>query len=193
MQEAVPVGQGAMAAVVGLDIDTVRWACEHVAGETGDVVAPANMNSHEQTVISGAATAVERAGQLCAEKGAKRVMPLPVSAPFHCPLMEPAAHRLAQALRDVEIGALEAPVIGNVEAVPYDSPSRVKELLVRQVTSPVRWVESIHHAVQAGVKTGVEVGPGRVLAGLVRRINRGVKVHTTEDLDALKRTLEALA
>ena len=192
MQEAVPVGHGAMAAVVGLDIDTVQWACDQAVGETGDVVAPANMNAHEQTVISGAAAAVELAGRLCADKGAKRVMPLAVSAPFHCPLMHPAAHRLAEALQDVEIRALDGPVIGNVEAIPYDDPNRVKELLVRQVTSPVRWVESIHHAVQAGVDGGVEVGPGRVLAGLIRRINRSVKVHTTEDVDALKKTLEAL-
>lgn len=193
MQEAVPVGQGAMAAVIGLDIEAVQAACDHVAGETGSVVAPANMNAQEQIVISGAADAVERAGQLCAEKGAKRVMPLPVSAPFHCPLMQPAADRLAEALRDVEVRPLGAPVIGNVEAAPYSEPERVKDLLVRQVTSPVRWVESMHHAVSAGVQTGVEIGPGKVLAGLVRRIDRSLKVHTTEDVDALKKTLEALA
>jgi len=193
MQEAVPAGEGSMAAILGLDIETVQWACDQVVGETGGIVAPANMNSHEQTVISGSTEAVERTGELCAEKGAKRVVPLPVSAPFHCSLMQPAAHRLAEALQDIEVHPLSAPVIGNVESVPYTEAHRVKELLVRQVTAPVRWVESIHHALQVDVDVGVEVGPGRVLAGLVRRINRSLKVHSTEDLDALKKTLEALA
>lgn len=192
MQEAVPAGQGAMAAVIGLDIETVQWACDHVAGETGDVVAPANMNSPEQTVISGSAAAVEKVGALCSEKGAKRVMPLPVSAPFHCALMQPAAHRLAEAMEGLHIHPLSAPVIGNVESVPYQEPGRVKELLVRQVTSPVRWVESIHHAVQADVTTGLEIGPGKVLAGLVRRINRSLRVHTTQDADELRAALDAI-
>jgi len=193
MQEAVPVGHGGMAAVIGLDVETVQWACDHVFGETGDTVAPANMNSPEQTVISGAASAVQRAGALCSEKGAKKVVALPVSAPFHCALMQPAAHRLAEALEGVEIRPLSAPVIGNVESVPYHEASRVKELLVRQVTAPVRWVESIQHAVQADVTTAIEIGPGRVLAGLVRRINRSFKVHPTENVDALKAALAALA
>lgn len=192
MQEAVPFGVGAMAAVVGVDIRTVEWACDQAASETGHVIAPANMNSMEQTVISGATDAVERAGELCRDQGAKRVVALPVSAPFHCALMQPASDRLRDALEGVDVGPLDAPVISNVDAEPHREPSRVKELLIRQVTSPVRWVETTQHAVRDGTNRAIEIGPGKVLAGLVKRIDRSLKVQTTEDVDAMKNALEAL-
>lgn len=192
MQDAVPVGEGTMAAVIGLEIDAVEGACRRAATETSSVVAPANMNAPEQTVISGATAAVRRASEQCQAEGAKRVMPLPVSAPFHCALMQPAADRLAEALAEVEVRALRAPVIGNVEASPYRDAERVRDLLVRQVTSPVRWVESTRRAIDGGASSAVEIGPGKVLAGLARRIDRRLAMHTTEDLDALRETLAAL-
>ncbi len=193
MQEAVPPGEGSMAAIVGLTIDAVRDACQQAVERTGQVVSPANMNAPDQTVISGATEGVEEA-QRCAEAaGAKRVIPLPVSAPFHCDLMKPAAERLAEALEPIEVGPFSAPVINNVQAEAYRSPEQTKELLIRQVTAPVRWVESTQRMKDDGVDTALEIGPGKVLMGLVRRIDRSLRVLPTENPDALAKAFAALS
>lgn len=190
MQEAVPEGEGAMAAVLGLPAEKVREACEESA--QGEVVAPANYNSPEQTVIAGHAKAVARASETCKAMGARRVVPLPVSAPFHCALMEPVKARLAGVLAEIEIGAPAAPVVTNVEAAPNADPSRVADLLVEQVVAPVRWVECVEAMAAAGVTQMVELGPGKVLSGLVRRIAKGVAVSNVEDPASLEKTLESL-
>lgn len=167
MQQAVPAGQGAMAAIVGLGADDVDAVCAE-AGQ-GQVCSAANENGGGQIVVAGHAEAIERLIALVkSRKG--RAIPLKVSAPFHCALMEPAAERLREALEAVEIGPMRAPVISNVEAEPNDDPARVKALLVRQVTERVRWEASVRKAVHMGVERGVEVGHGKVIRGLVRRI-----------------------
>lgn len=191
MQEAVPEGQGAMAAILGLPPEKIREACEQVA--QGEVVSPANYNSPEQTVIAGAAGAVARAVEACKAAGAKRAVPLPVSAPFHCALMEPVKPRLARVLAEIEVRAPAAPIVTNVEARPNADPSRIKDLLVEQVVAPVRWVECVQAMVEAGVTHMVELGPGKVLSGLVRRIAKDVAVLDVEDPASLEKTLEALA
>lgn len=190
MQEAVPEGQGAMAAVLGLDPDAVRAACESAAH--GEVVVPANYNAPDQTVIAGAAGAVERAAAACKAAGAKRVLPLPVSAPFHCALMAPVQPRLAAVLEPLQVNAPSAPIVTNVEAAPNRDPARVKSLLVAQVTSPVRWVECVKALAALGVDTVVEVGPGKVLCGLVKRIDKSLRLLNVEDADSLAATLAAL-
>lgn len=184
MQEAVPVGVGAMAAIMGFDRDNLEKVCAEAA--QGEVVAPANFNSPVQVVIAGHAGAVERAVALASERGAKRAMLLPVSAPFHCSLMQPAGERLATVLEGLTIGALSAPVVSNVEASPNSDASRVKDLLVQQVSAPVRWDESIEAMAESGVERFVEIGPGKVLSGLVKRIAKGATVQNVEDLDSLK-------
>ena len=190
MQEAVPEGQGAMAAILGLDPAKVREACE--ASAQGHVVAPANYNSPEQTVIAGQAGAVERAMARCKELGAKRALPLPVSAPFHCALMAPVQPRLHDVLNGIAWKVPAAPVVSNVEAAPNADPSRIIDLLVRQVVAPVRWIECVQAMADAGVTRMVEVGPGRVLSGLVKRIAKGVEVFNVEDAASLEKTLAAL-
>lgn len=190
MQEAVPEGVGAMAAILGLEPEQVRVACEESA--QGEVVAPANYNSPEQTVIAGNAAAVERAQDRCKELGAKRTVPLPVSAPFHCALMQPVQGRLSEVLDGITISAPSAPVISNVEAEPNQDEGRIAELLVQQVVSPVRWIECIQAMAAQGVTHLVELGPGRVLAGLVRRIDRGIVVVNVEDPASLDKALSAL-
>lgn len=194
MQEAVPEGEGAMLAVIGLDADAVEAVCGQARERVGDgaVVSPANMNSPEQIVISGSRAAVEAAADLCKEAGAKKVVPLPVSAPFHCALMQPAADRLSQVLAGVSVSSFSCPVVSNVEAVAYADPSRTKQLLVQQVTAPVRWTESVTWIRSQGVEQAIEVGPGKVLMGLNRRIDRSLSTHTTDTLDKLQATLEAL-
>lgn len=192
MQEAVPEGEGAMAAVIGLSPSEVSEICREAAKSTSVVVAPANLNSSEQIVISGASKAVADASARASAAGAKKVVPLPVSAPFHCPLMRPAADRLAEVLESIPISPLSAPVVSNVEATANRDPSRVKPLLIEQVTAPVRWEESIRFIATQGVETAIEVGPGRVLAGLIRRIDRKMKVHPSDDLDALEKTVAAI-
>ncbi len=172
MQEAVPEGRGAMAAVMGCSAQEVRAACQRAARETGRVVSPANFNSPMQTVISGEAVAVERACSCSREQGAKRTVALPVSAPFHCALMEPAAEKLALELAQVRFRDAGPPVITNVEAEPNRLASRVPELLETQVTSPVRFTEMVERLGSLGVNRFLEVGPGRVLTGLVARIRR---------------------
>ena len=187
MQEAVPAGVGAMAAVIGLAPEKVKALCD--AAAQGQVVAPANYNSPEQTVIAGDVAAVERAQALLKEAGAKRVLPLPVSAPFHCALMAPVKPRLQAVLGQVAFGALQVPVVTNVEAKANADSGRVTGLLVEQVTHPVRWVESVEALRAAGVTRVVEVGPGKVLCGLVKRISKELEILNVEDPASLEKTL----
>jgi len=186
MQEAVPAGVGAMAAVIGMDGETLEALCQEAS--QGEVVSPANENGGGQIVVAGHADAVKRLVGLAKEKKA-RAIPLKVSAPFHCALMQPAADRLAEALSTIEVGAFTAPVITNVEAAPNEDPTRVADLLVRQVTHRVKWEASVQKAAHLGVDSALEVGHGKVLAGLVRRIDRSVGVRgvgSPDDIDVLK-------
>ncbi len=183
MQEAVPAGVGAMAAILGLAADEVAAACREVAG--AEVVSPANLNGGGQVVIAGHKAAVERACAAAKARGAKRAVPLAVSAPFHCALMQPAADRLAAELARVEIAAPEVPVVTNVDAAPNQDPTRVRELLTRQVTAPVRWEESVERLASMGVTRVIEVGAGNVLAGLVRRIAPAISTASVGDPDAV--------
>jgi [acyl-carrier-protein] S-malonyltransferase len=192
MQEAVPAGQGAMSAVLGLDPARITAICAEVAAATGLVVAPANFNDPAQTVIAGAAAAVEQAGARLKEAGAKRVLPLPVSAPFHCALMAPVKARLEPALRAAAWRPLLRPVVTNVEARPNADLARVVPLLVEQVTSPVRWIESVEELVRQGVTRVVEIGPGKVLCGMIKRIAPQVESFNVEDAASLEKTLAAL-
>lgn len=184
MQEAVPVGLGAMAAIIGLDGAELEAVCREAAGS--DVVSPANFNSPGQVVIAGHAVAVERAMALAKERGAKRALPLPVSAPFHCALMVPAGERLQSVLDALAVAPMKLPVVTNVEAAPNAEARRVPELLVRQVSAPVRWDESVRKMAELGVERFVEIGPGKVLAGLIKRIVKGVSTHNVEDTAGLK-------
>ncbi len=172
MQKAVAQGQGAMAAVIGVSADVVADACSRAASETGLVVTPANYNSTQQTVIAGAAAAVEIACNKVRELGAKRTIPLPVSAPFHCALMEPAATGLAPELEKLDWKPSSPPVVTNVEAEPNDEAARIPGLLIEQVTAPVRFTEMISRMRELGVERFLEIGPGRVLTGLIARIER---------------------
>jgi [acyl-carrier-protein] S-malonyltransferase len=192
MQEAVPAGQGAMSAVLGLDPARVTAICAEVAAATGLVVSPANFNEPAQTVIAGAAAAVEQAGVRLKEAGAKRVLPLPVSAPFHCALMAPVSARLEPVLRGCAWRAPACPVVTNVEARPNADLARVIPLLVQQVTAPVRWIECVEELARQGVTRVVEVGPGRVLSGLVKRIAPSIEAFNVEDAASLEKTLAAL-
>ncbi len=189
MQEAVPAGTGAMAAVLGLEADVVARICAEVAQD--QVVSPANYNSPEQTVIAGDTAAVERASAKLREAGAKRVLPLSVSAPFHCALMEPVKPRLAEVLARCTVSAPRIPVVSNVEAAPNSDKARVVPLLLAQVSAPVRWVESIRALAAAGVTRVVELGPGRVLGGLVKRICKEIEVLNVEDPASLEKSLAA--
>jgi [acyl-carrier-protein] S-malonyltransferase len=179
MQEAVPVGTGSMAAILGLDPEALEEVCSGAA--LGQVVAPANYNSDGQVVIAGHAEAVARAIELAREKGAKRAMPLPVSAPFHCSLMVPAGERLAGVLAAISVNELSLPVVTNVEAAPNQDAARVRDLLVRQVSAPVRWQESIACMVSLGVDRYIEIGPGKVLSGLVKRMAKGSTIDNVQD------------
>jgi [acyl-carrier-protein] S-malonyltransferase len=190
MQEAVPVGVGAMAAVLGLDARQVAQAC--VEGAEGEVVAPANLNAPGQVVIAGHAGAVRRAGERARALGARWVIPLPVSAPFHCSLMKPAEDRLAPELRALQVTNPSVPVVANVDAEPKrDGPAAI-EALVRQVSAPVRWEDVVRRLASAGVRAYVEVGPGTVLSGLVRKIDREARVanlETPRDLETVGRLI----
>jgi [acyl-carrier-protein] S-malonyltransferase len=190
MQEAVPEGVGAMAAILGLLPDKVKAACDEAA--QGEVVAPANYNSPEQTVIAGNAKAVERAGVKAKELGAKRVMPLPVSAPFHCALMDPVKPRLDEVLAKVKVSAPSVPVVTNVEAKPNADAGRVVPLLLEQVSSPVRWIECIETLKAEGVTRIIELGPGKVLSGLNKRITKDIESFNVEDAASLEKALAAL-
>jgi [acyl-carrier-protein] S-malonyltransferase len=192
MQEAVPAGQGAMSAVLGLEPERVRAICESVAAATGGVVSPANYNDPNQTVIAGDAASVERAGVELKAAGAKRVLPLPVSAPFHCALMEPVKARLEPVLRAASWREPAVPVVTNVEAKANRELARVVPLLVEQVTAPVRWIECIEEMARLGVTRLVEVGPGKVLSGLAKRIAPDVETFQVSDPASLEKTLAAL-
>ena len=191
MQEAVPVGTGAMAAILGMSLDAVGAVCGDAA--QGEVCEPANMNSPDQIVISGDAAAVERAVKLAQERGAKRAILLPVSAPFHCSLMKPAQERLAVDLRKLEFAAPKIPVVCNVYARPVEDAESSREALVRQVTGSVNWSDSMQLLISRGVQTFIEVGPGKVLCGLMRQIDRSKKCLNVEDEASLQKTLEYLA
>ncbi|MBK9517625.1 MAG: ACP S-malonyltransferase [Anaeromyxobacter sp.] len=192
MQEAVPAGQGAMSAVLGLPPAAVTAICAEVAAETGLVVSPANFNEPGQTVIAGAAAAVEAAGVRLKAAGAKRVLPLPVSAPFHCALMAPVKPRLQQVLQQVAWRPLLRPVVTNVEATANADVARALPLLVEQVTAPVRWIECVEALARLGVTRVVEVGPGTVLGGLVKRIAPSIEAFGVSDAASLEKTLAAL-
>jgi len=187
MQEAVPVGEGAMAAILGLDADAVARACAD--GSEGEVVSPANLNGGGQVVIAGARDAVKRAGERAKALGAKRVIPLTVSAPFHCALMKPAEERLAPELRGLATAAPRVPIVANVDAEVKRDPASAIDALVRQVSSPVRWEAVVTRLASEGVTTYVEVGPGTVLTGLVRKIQRDAVTATfggPDDLAAVE-------
>ena len=189
MQQAVPVGEGAMAAVLGLDPEGIAAACAEAATEmAGRVVSPANLNAPGQVVIAGHADAVARAGEIAKSKGAKRIIPLAVSAPFHCALMKPAEDRLAPELRQLSSRNPRFPVVANVDAEPKRDAASAIDALIRQVSSPVRWDDVVRRLIAEGATTFVELGPGTVLAGLIRKIDRNMKVVSLEDpqgLDAL--------
>ncbi|MBI4509088.1 MAG: ACP S-malonyltransferase [Deltaproteobacteria bacterium] len=176
MQEAVAQGVGAMAALMGLSPEDVSLICKEVAH--GEIVAPANLNGAGQVVIAGHAGAVDRAISLARQRGAKRAVPLNVSAPFHCALMASAAERLARELAPVHVGPLCVPVITNVEATPNHDAGRVKDLLIRQVTAPVKWEDSVKSLAKMGCEIGLELGSGAVLSGLVKRISPSIRVTT---------------
>lgn len=190
MQEAVPVGQGAMAAILGLGIAAVEAACAAAAED--EIVTPANINSPVQVVIAGHAGAVDRAVERCKAAGARRAVRLPVSAPFHCALMMPAQERLAADLASVSLMDPATPLVNNVEALTVRTAAECRDGLVRQVSAPVRWQECVERLVSEGVSTFVEVGPGQVLAGLIKRIAKGTRVVNVEDPASLEQTVPAL-
>ena len=190
MQEAVPVGQGAMAALLGLDFDTVREVAAEAAEQ--EVCQAANDNDPGQVVVSGHKAAVERAVELAKGRGAKRAMLLPVSAPFHCELMAPAAKDMAEALDDVEIHAPKVPLVANVIARSAEDPATIRSLLVSQVTGSVRWRESVEQMVADGVTEFWEIGAGKALSGMIRRINREAATRTVGTPDEVKAAAEAL-
>jgi [acyl-carrier-protein] S-malonyltransferase len=189
MQDAVPPGAGAMAAVMGLDAAGVLALCADAA--EGEVLGPANFNGPGQTVIAGTAAAVERARVLAGSRGGKAV-PLKVSAPFHCALMRPAALRLAPALDGVTLRAPAFPVVANVDGAPNLDPDRVRDLLVRQIDAPVQWLRSIEHIAAEGVTHALEIGPGKVLAGLVKRITKQITVLGVSDVESIDRAAALL-
>ncbi|HXU16315.1 MAG TPA: ACP S-malonyltransferase [Terriglobales bacterium] len=191
MQEAVPVGTGSMAAIVGMDLDTIVTVCADAS--QGEVCEPANINSPDQVVISGHAGAIERAVKLAEQRGAKRAKLLPVSAPFHCSLMKPAQDRLSLDLEALNFSPPQIPVIANVYAKPVEDAISSREALIRQVTGSVKWSESLQWLISRGVETFVEVGPGKVLCGLMRQIDRAKKTLNVEDEASLQKTLEYLA
>jgi [acyl-carrier-protein] S-malonyltransferase len=191
MQEAVPAGQGAMAAIMGLSPAVVTDACKRAA--EAEVCSPANLNSPEQTVISGHAAAVKRAVEMASQQGAKRAVILAVSAPFHCALMMPAQERLEKDLRKTEFSNLQLPLVTNVDADTIAKGDEAREALIRQVTMPVRWEDSMRLLIDEGVNIFVEVGPGRVLVGLLRQIERSVAALNVEDEKSLSTTMDKIA
>jgi len=191
MQESVPEGVGKMCAILGLGLEAVTSICDSASLDAARVV-PANINTSEQIVISGHAAAVDIAAGLAKERGAKRVVPLPVSAPSHSPLMENAASKLDSELGRIRFSSFTAPVVTNVEAEPLTDPSRVRELLKLQLTSPVRWVDIIKRMRADGVGTVIEVGPGKVLTGLVKRIDKEINALSLSESGDMDGVLEAL-
>jgi len=191
MQEAVPVGVGAMAAILGMDLERVTAVCAEAA--QGEVCEPANINSAEQIVISGHAPAVERATRLASERGAKRAIMLPVSAPFHCSLMKPAQDRLAADLQSLPFKQPAVPIVGNVDAAIIEDGDRARDALIRQVTGAVKWEQSVRLLIARGVQAFVEVGPGKVLCGLMRQIDRSRTSLNAGDEASVQKTLEQLS
>lgn len=190
MQDAVPVGAGGMAAILGMEDDAVRAVCEEAA--QGEVVQAVNFNAPAQVVIAGHKAAVERACEIAKAKGAKRALPLPVSAPFHSALMLPAAEKLAHYLESLDFKPAVIPLVNNVDVAWVRDPLQIKDALVRQAWHPVRWVETIQSLMAQGVTQIVECGPGKVLAGLVKRIDTTVQIHTITDQTSLDAVLAAL-
>jgi len=184
MQEAVPVGEGAMAAVLGLKREVVESVCQEAA--QGEVVSAANINSADQIVISGHRPAVERAGDLARQAGARKVLSLAVSAPFHCALMRPAQERLAEVIQDVAFHDLKIPLVNNVEARKVTRGEEARQGLVKQVSAAVLWCDCVQQMVRAGVSTFVEVGPGKALRGLIRKIAPSVQTHSIENREQLE-------
>ena len=190
MQEAVPVGEGAMAAILGLEDEAVRAACKEAA--QGQVVEPVNFNAPSQVVIAGHRAAVERGIAAAKTQGAKRAMMLPVSAPFHSSLLKPAADKLASYLEKVQVAAPKIQVINNVDVASENEPTRIRQALARQACNPVRWVEVVRRIAAGGILHVVECGPGKVLAGLTRRIEGGLQSHAITDAQSLQQTLKAV-
>lgn len=190
MQAAVPAGEGAMAAVLGIDQEIVKAVCAEVAA--GDVVEPVNFNTPEQTVIAGHAAAVQRAADLAKARGAKRAVMLPVSAPFHCSLMRPAGDVLAARLGEIRISPPQIPVMNNADAQSYTDPVQIRDAMVRQAYSPVRWVEIVRRMGELGVTQVFECGPGKVLAPLTRRIESAMQGAALSDAAAVDQALEAM-
>ncbi|MDY0012421.1 MAG: ACP S-malonyltransferase [Rhodocyclaceae bacterium] len=190
MQEAVPAGEGAMAALMGLDVDAVRAACAEAA--QGEVVEAANLNAPGQIAIAGTKAAVERAIEAAKARGAKRGVMLPVSAPFHCALMKPAAERLKARLVDIPVSAPRIPVLNNVDVAVYDDPDRIRDALVRQAYSSVRWIESVQAMAARGIRQVYECGPGKVLAGMTKRIEGSLTGGAIADAAGLQQALEAV-
>lgn len=188
MQQAVPAGTGAMAAIIGLDDKAIVACCEQAA--QGEVVAAVNFNSPGQVVIAGQASAVERAIELCKEAGAKRAMPLPVSVPSHCELMKPAADKLAEVLENIAFNTPVIKVVNNVDVKVEQDPVAIKNALVRQLFSPVRWTESVWYCADQGVTEVYEMGPGKVLAGLVKRIDKTLSCHSVGDSASLEKLFD---
>ncbi|MHB0968450.1 MAG: ACP S-malonyltransferase [Thermoanaerobaculia bacterium] len=184
MQDAVPVGTGAMAAIIGPSIEEVQSICDEAA--QGDVVSPANINAPGQIVIAGSKAAVDRAIAIAKGRGIRKALPLPVSAPFHCALMQPAEERLKPVLDEAPFKDLWMPLVSNVDASPIGTAAAVRNALVRQVVSPVRWVESVERMIAMGVKRFVEIGPGTVLTGLIKRINSDVQLVNVKDVETLE-------
>ena len=191
MQEAVPAGQGAMAAVLGMPLEKLQEVCAEAA--QGEVVAPANINSPDQIVISGSTHAVERAAELAKQRGAKRAIMLPVSAPFHCALMQPAQDRLAQDLATLAFSQPERPVVANIDAAPKTEPAAARDALVRQVTGAVQWVGCVRKLIELGATAFVEVGPGKVLTGLMRQIDRAQAAMNVENEESLQKVMNLFA
>lgn len=190
MQEAVPLGLGAMAAIIGLSSEKVEECCLLAADE--GTINPANYNCPGQIVVSGHKAAVDKACALAKDMGAKRALILPVSAPFHSPLLEPAGVRLEEELNKIQINRPKIPIIANVCAKPWEDPSKIKENLILQVSSPVRWEESIRYMMKEGIDTFIEVGPGKALNGFLKKISKDIKGYNVEDMASLEKTLQCL-
>ena len=202
MQQAVPEGEGAMAAIIGLDDASISEAChdaseqentegqQQVEGQKQNIVSPVNFNAPGQVVIAGATAAVERAIANCKERGAKRALPLPVSAPFHTQLMRPAAEALASQMSDTRFNSPVIPIIHNVNAEAEADPNRIKQLIIEQIYPPVLWVSCVNALVDAGIKQVIECGPGKVLTGLVKRIDRSLATAVSETPDELRDALQ---
>ena len=191
MQEAVPVGVGGMAAIIGLPFEKIQELCNNIS-TSEKVVQPANLNSPEQIVIAGHKESVERVSESAKQAGAKKAILLPVSAPFHCSLMKPAEIKLQAELEQTEFQDLKVPVISNVEAKPVSKGSDAQQALVRQVCSPVRWLETMQYMVDQGIEAIVEIGSGKVLSGLMRRFDKNVDCYQVGDQESLEKTVAAL-